>query len=164
MTHATEPATATAYDGDPVERLLDIEAIKQLKARYFRLIDTQQWDELLDVLTEDVTFLFPGNAGEEQHGASTLVGYARNSLEGGRSVHHGHMGEIEITGPDTAWGIWAMSDLCEHRSKDGVRRTLSGYGHYHERYVKRDGRWSIARLELTRLRVDNTTTTSTHLA
>ncbi|MBI0293347.1 nuclear transport factor 2 family protein [Streptomyces sp. PRKS01-29] len=27
------------------------------------------------------------------------------------SVHHGHMPEIEITGPDTASGIWAMEDL-----------------------------------------------------
>ena len=28
-----------------VQQLLDIEQIKQLKARYFRLMDTKQWDE-----------------------------------------------------------------------------------------------------------------------
>ena len=31
---------------------------------------------------------------------------------------------------------------------------LQGFGHYHERYVKVDGRWRIAYLTLTRLRVD----------
>ena len=30
-------------------------------------------------------------------------------------------------------------------------RTMTGYGHYHERYVKQDGRWRIARQKLTRL-------------
>ncbi len=32
-------------DTDPLQRLVDIEAIKQLKARYFRLLDTKRWDE-----------------------------------------------------------------------------------------------------------------------
>jgi hypothetical protein len=31
---------------------------------------------------------------------------------------------------------------------------LQGYGHYHEEYVREDGEWKIARLELSRLRVD----------
>ncbi len=30
-------------------------------------------------------------------------------------------------------------------------RTMTGYGHYHERYVKQDGRWRIAEQKLTRL-------------
>lgn len=31
----------------------DVEAIKQVKARYFRLMDTKQWDEMAEVFTED---------------------------------------------------------------------------------------------------------------
>jgi hypothetical protein len=30
----------------------------------------------------------------------------------------------------------------------------TGYGHYHERYVRQDGRWRIAAQRLTRLHVD----------
>ena len=33
--------------------LVEIEAIRQLKARYFRLLDTKQWDAWLEVFTED---------------------------------------------------------------------------------------------------------------
>jgi len=32
----------------------DIEAIKQLKARYFRTMDTKDWDGMRTVFTDDV--------------------------------------------------------------------------------------------------------------
>jgi hypothetical protein len=32
--------------------------------------------------------------------------------------------------------------------------TMHGYGHYHDRYEKVDGRWRITSTTLTRLRVD----------
>ena len=35
----------------PDESLLAIEQIRQLKARYFRLLDTKQWDEWGEVFT-----------------------------------------------------------------------------------------------------------------
>ena len=37
----------------PLRELRDIESIKQLKARYFRFMDTKQWDEWQWVFTED---------------------------------------------------------------------------------------------------------------
>ena len=33
--------------------LLEIEQIKQLKARYFRLMDQKRWDEFAQLFTED---------------------------------------------------------------------------------------------------------------
>jgi len=33
--------------------LAEIEAIKQLKARYFRLLDTKQWDAWREVFSDD---------------------------------------------------------------------------------------------------------------
>jgi hypothetical protein len=69
-------------------------------------------------------------------------------------VHHGHTPEIEITGKATARGIWAMIDYATLPAVDGRRPTVRGSGHYHEEYVKQDDRWRIARLVLTRLRVD----------
>ena len=37
-----------------VQRLLDIEAIKSLKARYFRCMDCKDWDGLEQCFTEDL--------------------------------------------------------------------------------------------------------------
>ena len=37
-----------------LQTLQDIEAIKQLKARYFRTLDTKAWDDFADVFTDDV--------------------------------------------------------------------------------------------------------------
>jgi hypothetical protein len=72
-----------------------------------------------------------------------------------QTVHHGHMPEIELLGPDSARGVWAMFDYVEFpRAEDGSRVGLRGYGHYFESYSKRDGVWRIARMQLTRLRVD----------
>ena len=39
----------------------DIEAIRQLKARYFRFVDTKQWDRWGDLFTEDAVFHVPVN-------------------------------------------------------------------------------------------------------
>ena len=45
---------------DPlVQRLIDIEAIKQLKARYFRAIDRKEWDELGQVFAPDAVLEVP---------------------------------------------------------------------------------------------------------
>ena len=40
----------------PIDRLLAIEEIKQLKARYFRCMDQKKWDEFEAVFTPDVVF------------------------------------------------------------------------------------------------------------
>ena len=43
---------------DALQRLVDIEEIKQLKARYWRCIDTKSFDELATVFAEDAVFDF----------------------------------------------------------------------------------------------------------
>ncbi|HEY3995026.1 MAG TPA: nuclear transport factor 2 family protein, partial [Mycobacterium sp.] len=37
-----------------LEELADIEAIKQLKYRYLRALDTKHWDDYADTLAEDI--------------------------------------------------------------------------------------------------------------
>jgi hypothetical protein len=128
--------------------LAEIEAIKQLKARYFRLLDTKQWDAWRAVFSDDFTAdVEGGHVHPPIHFASPeqMVASNREILAGVVTVHHGHMPEIALTGPDTASGVWAMMDLV--LLGPGFR----GYGHYHEEYVKRGGRWQIRRLRLTRL-------------
>jgi len=128
------------------EQLADVEAIKKLKARYFRLMDTKRWDEWADVFTEDCVML----AGDRRtDGRDAFVRFVQRLLGDHVTVHHGHMPEIELTGPTTATGIWSMYDRVELDPPHG----FEGYGHYLEEYRKEaDGQWRISQLELTRLK------------
>jgi len=128
--------------------LAEIEAIKQLKARYFRLLDTKQWDAWRELFSDDFTGEVQGGEMHEPiqfASREELVATNRKLLATATTVHHGHMPEITLTGPASATGIWAMMDLV--RLGAGFR----GYGHYHEQYVKQAGAWRIQRLRLTRL-------------
>jgi hypothetical protein len=139
---------------DRARELFEIEAIKQLKARYFRLLDTKQWDEWGLVFTADCVMELP-EADLVNDGRAAIVEQVSAALAGTRTVHHGHMPEIEITGSDTARGVWAMFDYVEWPAAEtGERVGLNGYGHYLEEYRRDGGEWRIARLRLERLRVD----------
>lgn len=140
--------TATA-----IQRLVDIEEIKQLKARYFRLVDAKQWDEWALVFATDAVLEIP-EGDLAYRGRDDIVANVSTVMAELRTVHHGHMPEIEITGPDSARGVWAMFDYVEWPAQDGERVGLRGYGHYVEEYVREDGQWCIARSRLVRLRVD----------
>lgn len=130
----------------------DIEAIRRLKARYFRTMDTKQWDEMRQVFTDGVVVDTSESGGGVVRGADEFMAFLRETLGDVVTVHHGHMPEIEVTSPTTATGIWALQDLLVW--PDGTR--LLGFGHYHETYEKHDGHWRIASTKLTRLHVDFT--------
>jgi hypothetical protein len=139
---------------EALQRIIDIEEIKQLKARYFRLMDTKQWDDWGEVFAPDCLMEVP-EAAVVNNGREEIVRFVSGALEGARTCHHGHMPEIEITGPDTARGIWAMFDYVEWpASGSGDRVGLQGFGHYIEDYVRADGQWRIGRTRLERLRID----------
>ncbi len=145
-----------------VQMLLDIEELKNLKARYFRFLDTQQWDEWLGLFTEDFSFASEFT-GASLTGRASFVLRFRQMREGGRSVHHGHMPEVHLTGSDAATGVWAFDDFVEEVAGDGHRISFRGNGYYHEQYVRQDGRWLISSIRLVRLRVDTLDTWSEHL-
>jgi len=136
-----------------VQQLLDIEAIKELKARYFRLMDQKHWDEWGMVFATDCVMEVP-EADLVNNGRDEIVTSVSGALLGARTCHHGHMPEIEITGDGIARGIWAMFDYVEWDEQDGARVGLQGYGHYREEYKREDGEWRIARIRLERLRID----------
>jgi hypothetical protein len=140
---------------DPVHALLDHEAIKTCKAHYFRHMDTKNWFDWGLVFTEDAHMEVP-EAGMVVDGRSAIVHQVSTALEGTTTVHHGHMPEIELTGPDTARGIWSMEDYVEFpAAADGSRVGLRGYGHYVEEYRRdTDGKWRISRIRLNRIRID----------
>ena len=143
---------------DAVERLEAIEAIRQLKARYFRCVDTKDWDGLEAVFAPeveiDVTTDVPAERGGRVRGAAAFVAVVRKAMADVVSVHHGHVPEIEITSATTATGIWPMEDKIRWPKGAASLREMHGYGHYRETYERIDGEWLIASLTLTRLRKD----------
>jgi hypothetical protein len=130
----------------------DIEAIKQLKARYFRMMDIKDWDAMREVFADDVAIDTTEAGGRVVVGADDFMAGLRQILQGVVTVHHGHMPEIELTSSTTAAGVWSMEDML--RWPNGSE--LHGFGHYHETYEKSGGRWRIKTMTLTRLRMDFT--------
>ena len=131
----------------------DVEAIKQLKARYFRLMDTKDWAGFRAVFTPDVRVDVSGDGAGVYEGLDAFMTMLEPTLREVVTVHHGHTPEIEITSPTTATGIWAMEDHLRF-PPGGPVGELHGYGHYHETYVKLGGDWRIKSTKLVRLRLD----------
>jgi uncharacterized protein (TIGR02246 family) len=128
----------------------DIEAIKQLKARYFRTLDTKDWDGFRQVFVDGVVIDTTASGGNVVTGVDEFLAFLQEALADAVTVHQGHMPEVEITSATTATGIWALHDVIVW--PNGTR--LQGYGHYHETYEKADGQWRIASSTLTRLHMD----------
>jgi hypothetical protein len=132
----------------------DIEAIKQLKARYFRCMDTKQWDEMKQVFAEDCVIDTESSGGGVQEGREQFMTMLVASIGDVTTVHHGHMPEITLTSATTATGIWSMEDMLWWPEGSPIQH-LHGYGHYHETYtLGPDDVWRIQTLKLTRLRTD----------
>ena len=136
----------------------DIEAIRSLRARYFRCLDQQDWEGLSDVFAPeariDVTSSTGGDRGRGLYeDRDQFVAMVAKLLRGAVTVHHGHTCEIEITGADSATGVWAMEDRIwfPEGSPVGV---LWGSGWYEEDYERLDGHWRIVRMVLRRQRVE----------
>jgi uncharacterized protein (TIGR02246 family) len=132
----------------------DIEEIKQLKARYFRLMDGKDWAGMREVFSDDLVMDTTGAGGSLTTGADEFVARLAEILDGAVTVHHGHNPEIRLTSPTTATGIWALHDIVIW--PNGTR--LDGHGHYHETYEKAGGTWRIKTSKLTRLHTDITST------
>jgi hypothetical protein len=130
--------------------LMEIEAIKQLKARYCRYLDTKDWQAWRGIFTDDFLSDTSQAGGKVICGADEFVAFTSKSLGNRATAHQVHAPEIELRSATTARGVWALEDVV--RLAPGVN--LRGYGHYHETYEKTDGQWRITSSKLTRLRED----------
>ena len=135
---------------DDATALLEIEAIKQLKARYCRYLDTKDWQAWRSLFSDDFLSDTSPAGGKVIQGADDFVAFTRKSLRSLATVHQVHAPEIELMSPTTARRVWALEDVV--RFGPGVN--LRGYGHYTETYEKVDGQWLITSSTLTRLRED----------
>ncbi|MDZ4358031.1 MAG: nuclear transport factor 2 family protein [Variovorax sp.] len=150
------PSASTSID--PLDYLLSVDAIRQVKARYCRYIDTKQWQRLGELFTPDCRFEGLGSAPPGADVAAFVAGVS-SRLAPTISVHHVHQHEVVMTGRDIARVVWAMEDFVEFTDGSTVKETpgsrgFYGYGHYEEEYRRDDGEWRISFLRLTRLRLD----------
>ena len=151
---------------DDIRRLIAIEDIKQLKARYFRGMDLKDRALLESIFTKDAIADYRGATTDRRTGEA-VVAATETVIEGrdaivalmigagkiANTVHHGSIPEINILDERHATGIWPMTDRLLF---DGgaPAQELIGYGHYYEEYEKVNGSWQIRAIRLTRLRVD----------
>lgn len=147
------------------ERLVAVDQIKQLKAKYFRGVDTCNGDLVKETLAEDCVLDYMGCCTDPATGKDFIP--AMNVILRGRdswrsnglsrlgivSIHQGHTFEVEFTSDTSAKGIWSMTDRLYFPPR-GEFACMTGFGHYHETYEKIANSWKIKTTRITRLRVE----------
>ena len=121
----------------------DIDEIKQVKYRYLRALDTKNWDEFADTLTEDVTGDYGPSLGAELHftDRTALVDFMRTSL--GPEIiteHRVTHPEIVLDG-DEASATWYLQDRV---IAPDFNFMLIGAAFYHDRYRRTPDGWRIS--------------------
>jgi bile-acid 7alpha-dehydratase len=132
-----------------IRALEDIEAIKQLKAKYFRCLDNKQWDELSDCFTEHATTHYADGEyqlnGRDQIMTFLKAGLGRSSFFG---FHQGHHPEIELITETTAKGAWSSHYYMIDTDQ---QLTMQCGCFYHDTFEKEGGRWRISSVGYTRI-------------
>ncbi len=152
-----------------VQRLMDMEAIRQLKHAYFRCIDSANFEELATLFHEDVSVHFIGGTYEwKLDGRDNYIDAVTKSFNTEAIGHHnGHHPEIQMLSDTEATGIWYLADNMWILSG---KFFTTGTALYWDRYLKVDGHWVIKdtkyeRLyEITRQLDENPPLTSHYLA
>ena len=144
---------------DDVERLIAIQEIRQVKAKYFWGLDHKDWDIWRAEVWAPGGRLEVPEVDEVYEPLDEVIEKVSGSVGDQVSVHHGHQPIFDFISDTEAKVIWAMEDRLyrskEHPLYDGSM-FLHGFGHYHETYVKLDVGWRISSSRLTRLRVEMT--------
>lgn len=125
-----------------VARLEDIEAVRQLKARYLRACDLKQVEEVRNCF-------LPGPVRIEYQGFPLFTDrdafvetYRQMACQGGvYDLHHAANADIELTGADGARGLWSLDFRTILLATSTVTRLAV---EYEDGYRRQDGRWWIA--------------------
>jgi SnoaL-like protein len=125
--------------------------LTQAKATYCRTLDTQDWNGLAALMSADIEFGMSDGDSEPQMtvGRDETLALLKSLVAGTRTAHQVHAPEITLNG-DEAQVIWAVQDRAVFDNGTSV----TGYGHYTERWVRREGAWTLASLRLSHLITD----------
>ncbi len=137
-----------------IRALESIEAIKKVKAKYWRCLDKKLWDEMADVFTEDA--VWHRADGKEFNGRKAIIEHISQELGLWQSnvvtTHRGHQPEIEMTSDTTAKALWALDDDLRRPSTE-----LKGWAYYEDEYVKENDGWRIKSVKFAFIHRDTST-------
>ena len=121
--------------------LVEIELIKRLKYKYARCLAQKLWTEIAECFTDDANAAYSGG-NYSFAGRDAIVDFLSRSMgaETFHSSHKMHHPEIDLTGPDTAVGVWALDDVV---IMTDFHLTIRGCSFYNDEYVKQAGTWRI---------------------
>ena len=128
-----------------IQRLEDLEAIKQLKARYAAYCDAHyDADALAELFTADA--VWDGGILGYNEGRETIRQFFRGSSQRiSFALHYIVSPIIEIDG-DTAHGTWYLLQTCTYAQEN---QAVWGAATYHDRYVRDHGVWKFQHVRLT---------------
>ena len=130
-----------------LQALEDIEAIKQLKARYLFGCDTRDVELMRNCFATGevlIDFGFIGQFTDVEAFLKVFVELACHPTQ--FDMHHGVAPEIELTDADTARGRWRLQFQLLEAEKNVVQ-LMSSY--YEDEYVREATGWRIRRSRST---------------
>jgi hypothetical protein len=145
---------------NPLQELIEVDAIQRLKTHYLYFLDNKNWEDWLSLFTQDATLQTDdavstrgrdGRPGPKHEGIDAIAEFVIDRLKRAVSVHYGHTPWIDVISDTEARGIWAMESTIEDANE-----LVHSYGHYRETYRKEQGEWKISSLHLTRVRLSIT--------
>ncbi len=124
-----------------IQRLEDIEAIKKLMGKYYRTLDTKNWEELKTCFSPNVITSY-SDGKYCFKGPDETVGFFAKVMgpESQISQHQGHTPEITIIDETNAFGHWYLQDFLVLRQQDVC---VQGTAIYSIKYEKINGEWKI---------------------
>lgn len=146
-----------------VQRLKDIEEIKALKSRYFRALDTKNWDELETTLHPNISTSY-SNGKLVFHGPKEVTNYFKENMPTTQiTLHQGHNPAITIESDTEATGKWYLQDnliFAEGNPYAGMQ--IQGSAIYTDKYEKVDGQWLIKETGYLRIYEESFQRDNTH--
>lgn len=152
-----------------LDQLRAMEDIRQAKARYVRGLDTGDLALTREMLAEDCVLDFRGCWTDPATGVDFLPqmnivmrgaeswsgeGFAAlGAVSQHSSVHHLYASEITFNSDTTADVIWPMTARL-FMPPGAPYAKLTGFGYYHETYVKTGGKWKLKTMRVSSLRAE----------
>jgi hypothetical protein len=131
-----------------IERLIELQAIYDVKGRRDHAVDQKDWDTYAKLHTDD--YVAMSISTKPIVGGRAAADALAIQMANVTSVHHCHTPVIDFKDRNHATGVWAMEDNL-FWMRNGEKQWLRGYGFYHETYVKgTDGQWRFSYRKLHR--------------
>jgi hypothetical protein len=131
---------------DYAKALWELEQIKRLKSRYYRLQDQNRWEEWEELFTEDCEIADPQDAAIVLRGPKAVADRTSSLVGTFSRAHRGTMPDLELIDDRTARGTWALQCASLHALEGGATFTFI-FGYYTDESRKDDdGQWRIHRM------------------